>query len=85
MSGAPSCNAREVRATARAPVASIFLAMSDTSPPPDDPVAPGTASFTPEEQRALRTVVAAGEAPGCPREGTAMRRRPSGGGSLGRG
>jgi hypothetical protein len=50
----------------------------------DAPSAPD-ASYTAEEQRALRAAVAAGEAPRCPRDGTAMTRRPIGGGSFGLG
>lgn len=43
------------------------------------------ARFTPDEERALRAAVAAGERPDCPRCGVSMTRRPLGGGSFGLG
>ena len=43
------------------------------------------AQFEPEEQRALRERVAAGESAVCPRDGTAMTMRSIGGGSFGLG
>lgn len=43
------------------------------------------AQYEPEEQRALRETVAAGEAPQCPRCQVAMTRRSIGGGSFGLG
>ena len=43
------------------------------------------AQFEPEEQRALRERVAAGEPTVCPRDGTVMTRRSIGGGSFGLG
>jgi hypothetical protein len=43
------------------------------------------AQFDPEEQRAIRAAVAAGEKPTCPRDGSAMTRRAIGGGSFGLG
>jgi len=44
-----------------------------------------SARYTPEEERALREAVTAGEAPVCPRCGTRMTHRPIGGGSFGLG
>ena len=43
------------------------------------------AQFEPEEQRALRERVAAGEPAVCPRDGAAMTMRSIGGGSFGLG
>ena len=43
------------------------------------------AQYDPEEQRALREAVAAGEAPRCPRCLVPMSRRSIGGGSFGLG
>ena len=43
------------------------------------------AQFEPDEQKAIRARVAAGEPPVCPRDGTAMTRRAIGGGSFGLG
>ncbi|MCY7377915.1 MAG: hypothetical protein LH467_01070 [Gemmatimonadaceae bacterium] len=43
------------------------------------------AQFEPEEQRALRERVIAGEPAVCPRDGTAMTMRSIGGGSFGLG
>jgi transposase-like protein len=44
-----------------------------------------TAQFEPEEQKAIRAQVDAGEHPTCPRCGTAMTSRAIGGGSFGLG
>ena len=43
------------------------------------------AQFEPAEQDAIRALVAAGEKPVCPRDGTAMTKRSIGGGSFGLG
>ena len=43
------------------------------------------AQYTPEEQQAIRDAVLAGDTPRCPRDGTAMVRKPIGGGSFGLG
>ncbi len=43
------------------------------------------ATYDAAEQKALRTAVAAGEVPTCPRDGAVMTRRPIGGGSFGLG
>jgi hypothetical protein len=43
------------------------------------------AQFEPEEQKAIRDRVAAGEKPVCPRDGTPMTVRSIGGGSFGLG
>lgn len=43
------------------------------------------AQFEPDEQRAIRALVSAGEAPVCPRDGSLMTRRAIGGGSFGLG
>jgi hypothetical protein len=43
------------------------------------------AQFEPEEQKAIRAQVAAGEPPVCPRDGTLMTVRSIGGGSFGLG
>jgi hypothetical protein len=45
----------------------------------------GHAQFEPEEQRAIREVVAGGGKPVCPRDGTPMTVRSIGGGSFGLG
>lgn len=43
------------------------------------------AQFEPDEQRAIREAVGRGEAPHCPRDGSAMTNRSIGGGSFGLG
>lgn len=43
------------------------------------------AQFEPAEQRQVREMVARGEKPVCPRDGTAMTNRSIGGGSFGLG
>jgi hypothetical protein len=43
------------------------------------------AQYEPDEQRAIRERVVAGEKPACPRDGTAMTNRSIGGGSFGLG
>ena len=43
------------------------------------------AQFEPEEQKSILALVAAGERPLCPRDGTPMTRRSIGGGSFGLG
>ena len=44
-----------------------------------------SARYTPDEERALREAVTAGEPAVCPRCGTRMTHRPIGGGSFGLG
>lgn len=44
-----------------------------------------SAKYTPEEERAVRAVVAAGGAPRCPRDDEPMTARSIGGGSFGLG
>ena len=53
----------------------------DAAPAPS----PGPSQYTPDEQAGLRAAVAAGAPLVCPRDGTAMTRRPVGGGSFGLG
>ena len=43
------------------------------------------AQFEPDEQKAIRAMMAAGEKPTCPRDGAAMTARAIGGGSFGLG
>jgi hypothetical protein len=43
------------------------------------------ASFTPDEERAIRERFAAGERPACPRDGAVLTVRDIGGGSFGLG
>jgi hypothetical protein len=44
-----------------------------------------SARYEPDEERAIRARVAAGEAPTCPRDGATMTARKIGGGSFGLG
>ena len=49
---------------------------------PDDAQA---ATFSPDEERAIRALYAAGDKPRCPRDGALMTARAIGGGSFGLG
>jgi hypothetical protein len=46
---------------------------------------PETATFTPDEERAIRAQHASGERPACPRDGSILTLRDIGGGSFGLG